>query len=81
MSKTLSSATFYNRTSEVRFYAFDSHREDCIGLAYTQIDAVIEDETDLIDAIHNDAPVAAGGTLTKRKKAVGKLESGTGRAL
>lgn len=59
------------------FGGSDSHREDCIGLAYTQIDAVIEDETDLIDAIHNDAPVAAGGTYYEKttKQKIGKLNN------
>lgn len=60
-----------------QFGGSDSHKEDCIGLAYTQIDAVIEDETDLIDAIRNDAPISAGGVYYQRttKQKIGKLNN------
>lgn len=49
----------------------DSHKEDCIGLGYTRIDADIKTETDLIHAICSDIPITSGGNLylhtTKQK--------------
>lgn len=53
----------------------DSHREDCVGLGYTEIDADIKDETDFIEAVRSRVPIRAGGsyyTHTTKQK-IGRL--------
>ena len=59
------------------FGGSDSHRTDCVGLGYTEIDAKIETETDLIDAVRNDVSIkAAGSYYTKTtKQKIGKLNN------
>ncbi len=59
------------------FGGSDSHRADCVGLGYTEIDAEIKDETDLIAAIHDEVTVKAEGfyyTKTTKQK-IGKLNN------
>lgn len=57
------------------FGGSDSHRADCVGLGYTEIDASIENETDLITAVHNGVPIKAAGSYYTRttKQKIGKL--------
>lgn len=53
----------------------DSHKEDCIGTAYTEFREPVEKESDLIEQVKRRAPIKAGGTYyhgtTKEK--IGKM--------
>lgn len=55
----------------------DSHKENCIGLGYTMLDADIKNETDLIHAIRSDSSISSGGDqyffTTKQK--IGKANN------
>ncbi len=44
------------------FGGSDSHRPDCVGCAYTEFDADIRDENDLISYIRNGGRTTIGGT-------------------
>lgn len=59
------------------FGGSDSHREDCIGTAYTEFPEVIEKESDVIALVKERAPIKAGGTYyhgtTKEK--IGKANN------
>lgn len=59
------------------FGGSDSHREDCIGLGYTEIDADIKDEDDLIQAVYNHATISAGGSYypNTTKQKIGRLNN------
>lgn len=53
----------------------DSHKEDCIGTAYTEFREPVEKESDLIEQVKRRAPIKAGGAYyhgtTKEK--IGKM--------
>lgn len=53
----------------------DSHKESCIGLGYTMIDADIKTETDLIHAIRSDVTITSGGKryLHTTKQRIGRI--------
>lgn len=53
----------------------DSHKEDCIGLGYTLIDADIKNETDLIHAIRSDVTITSGGEryMFTTKQKIGRI--------
>ncbi len=57
------------------FGGSDSHRTDCVGLGYTEIDAQIKDETDLIKAVQNGVSITASGSYYTKttKQKIGKL--------
>lgn len=59
------------------FGGSDSHRENCVGFGFTEIDAVIEDETDLIAAVHSNAAISASGSYYEKttKQRIGKLNN------
>ena len=58
-----------DRYGKPHFGGSDSHREDCIGLGYTEIASAITCETDLIDAVRHKEGISAGGTYyTKTTK-------------
>lgn len=53
----------------------DSHKEDCIGLGYTLIDADIKNETDFIHAIRSDVAISSGGEQYRytTKQKIGRI--------
>lgn len=53
----------------------DSHKEDCIGTAYTQFREPVWTESDLIAQIKSKAPIKAGGTYYHgtTKERIGKM--------
>lgn len=59
------------------FGGSDSHRTDCVGLGYTEIDAKIENETDLIRAVRENVSIKASGSYYTRttKQKIGKLNN------
>ena len=58
-----------DRYGKPHFGGSDSHREDCVGLGYTEIASAITCETDLIDAVRHKEGISAGGTCyTKTTK-------------
>lgn len=59
------------------FGGSDSHKPECVGKAYTEIDAPISDETDFINYISSGNAVACGGTYYRgtTKEKIGKIHS------
>lgn len=55
----------------------DFHKKECAGLAYTEIDAVIKNEDDLIHALLSDVKIAADGEryLFTTKQKIGKINN------
>lgn len=53
----------------------DSHRASCVGLAYTEIDEDIQDETDFINYLKSGKPIRCGGELYNHtaKQKIGPL--------
>lgn len=53
----------------------DSHKTDCVGLAYTEIPDTVETETDLINCIRAGEVIGCGGSLYHRttKERFGKI--------
>ena len=53
----------------------DSHKTDCVGLAYTEIPDTVETETDLINCIRAGEVIGCGGTLYHKttKERMGKI--------
>ncbi len=57
------------------FGGSDAHREDCVGLAYTKLEAQITTESGLISYIKEKAPVRCGGCFYNgtTKEKIGKM--------
>lgn len=55
----------------------DSHKELCIGMGYTLIDAEIKNETDLIHAIRSDTAISSGGEpyMFTTKQKIGRINN------
>lgn len=57
------------------FGGSDSHKEDCIGTAYTEFREPVRTESDLISLVKRKAPIKAGGTYYHgtTKERIGKV--------
>ena len=55
----------------------DSHKMDCVGLAYTEVPDTVQTETDLINCIKAQEVIGCGGTLYRRttKEKIGKVNT------
>lgn len=53
----------------------DSHKELCVGMGYTMIDAEIKNETDLIHALRSDVAISSGGEqyMFTTKQKIGRM--------
>lgn len=45
------------------FGGSDAHKEDCIGLAFTEIEGEIHNESDLITCVKKQVPISCGGSF------------------
>lgn len=59
------------------FGGSDSHKADCVGMAYTEIDAEITCESDLIAAVKAKAAIRSGGSYYEKttKARIGKMNT------
>ncbi len=55
----------------------DSHKTDCVGLAYTEVPDTVQTETDLINCIRAGEVTGCGGSLYRKttKERIGKINT------